>query len=83
MTEMARRMLRDRIMDNARDGNDYEDGRYMRDRAMDRMDRAGHADYRRRGSNGRYTLPSIAKKTNTIKKDTVSTYLCLPTGYAA
>lgn len=51
MTDMARRMLRDRIMDNARNGNDYEDGRYMRDRAMDR---AGHADYRRRGSNGRY-----------------------------
>lgn len=54
MTDMARRMLRDRIMDNARNGNDYEDGRYMRDRAMDYMDRAGHVDYRRRGSNGRY-----------------------------
>jgi hypothetical protein len=41
-------------MDRARGGNDYEDGRYMRDRAMDYMDRAGHNDYRRRGSNGRY-----------------------------
>lgn len=54
MTDMAKRMLRDRIMDRARGGNDYEDGRYMRDRAMDYMDRAGHNDYRRRGSNGRY-----------------------------
>lgn len=46
MTDMARRMLRDRIMDRARDGNDYEDERYMRDRAMDRAsgDRRGYRD---------------------------------------
>lgn len=54
MTDMAKRMLRDRIMDRARDGNDYEEERYMRDRAMDRMDRADRNDYRRRGANGRY-----------------------------
>lgn len=59
MTDMAKRMLRDRIMDRnmgpERDREyDYEDGRGgrdMRDRAMDRMDRG---DYRRRGANGRY-----------------------------
>ena len=59
MTDMARRMLRDRIMDRNIDPEreweyDREDGRGgrdMRDRAMDRMDRN---DYRRRGANGRY-----------------------------
>ena len=59
MTDMAKRMLRDRIIDrnmgHERDWEyDYEDGRGgrdMRDRAMDRMDRG---DYRRRGANGRY-----------------------------
>lgn len=53
MTDMARRMLRDRIVDRAMEperdwGYDRDD---MRDRAMDRMDRN---DYRRRGANGRY-----------------------------
>lgn len=49
MTDMARRMLRDRIMDRAweSDGRrDYEDERRMRDRAMDRAsgDRRGYRD---------------------------------------
>ncbi len=56
MTDMAKRMLRDRIVDRSmgreRDLEyDRGDGRDMRDRAMDRMDRN---DYRRRGANGRY-----------------------------
>ena len=53
MTYMAKRMLRDRIMDHNSeryDDREYErnEDRYMRDRAMD------HMDHRRRGSNGRY-----------------------------
>ena len=55
MTDMAKRMLRDRIMDRARgrgydDDSDYADRRGMRDRAMD------HVAYEdsRRGANGRY-----------------------------
>ncbi len=55
MTDMAKRMLRDRIMERNR-GDGYGDSR-MRDRAMDRMDRGRHEyepDYRRRGANGRY-----------------------------
>ena len=59
MTDMARRMLRDRIVDRNMgperdweyDREDGRGGRDMRDRAMDRMDRN---DYRRRGANGRY-----------------------------
>lgn len=59
MTDMAKRMLRDRIVDRNMGHEraweyEYEDGRGgrdMRDRAMDRMDRG---DYRRRGANGRY-----------------------------
>jgi hypothetical protein len=52
---MAKRMLRDRIMERNRDDG-YGDRR-MRDRAMDRMDHGRHEyepDYRRRGANGRY-----------------------------
>ena len=55
MTDMAKRMLRDRIMERNRDDG-YGDRR-MRDRAMDRMDHGRHEyepDYRRRGANGRY-----------------------------
>ena len=54
MTDMARRMLRDRIMERNREDG-YGDRR-MRDRAMDRMDhgRDYDSDYRRRGANGRY-----------------------------
>ena len=62
MTDMARRMLRDRIVDRnvghdrdeEYDRYDGRGGRDMRDRAMDRMDRADRNDYRRRGANGRY-----------------------------
>lgn len=52
MTDMAKRMLRDRIMER----NRYdEDDRRMRDRAMDRMDHGyDYEDGRRRGANGRY-----------------------------
>lgn len=58
MTDMAKRMLRDRIMERNREDG-YMDSRRMRDRAMDRMDqRGGRMDYaddgRRRGVNGRY-----------------------------
>lgn len=54
MTDMAKRMLRDRMMDRA-----APDNRYMHDRAEDRMGRDGRErmdrnDYRRRGANGRY-----------------------------
>lgn len=56
MTDMAKRMLRDRIMERNREDG-YGDSRRMRDRAMDRMDH-GRMDYesdgRRRGANGRY-----------------------------
>ncbi len=59
MTDMAKRMLRDRLVDRSMgrerdweyDREDGRDGRDMRDRAMDRMD--GN-DYRRRGASGRY-----------------------------
>lgn len=59
MTDMAKRMLRDRMVDRSvgyerdreYDRADGRDGRDMRDRAMDRMDRN---DYRRRGASGRY-----------------------------
>ena len=55
MTDMAKRMLRDRIMDRARGRSydeEWEHGEYrdMRDRAMDHI---VYAD-RRRGANGRY-----------------------------
>lgn len=53
MTSMSKRMLRDRIME--RNVDHERDREYMRDRAMDRMDRRGYGeDSRRRGSNGRY-----------------------------
>lgn len=53
MTYTAKRMLRDRIMEHNSDGYDNREydkneDRYMRDRAMDRM------DHRSRAENGRY-----------------------------
>lgn len=56
MTDMAKRMLRDRILERNREDG-YGDSRRMRDRAMDRMDRERmdyESDGRRRGANGRY-----------------------------